>query len=625
MGMSTAMNAALSGLGVMQAQLDVVAQNIANSDSEGYVRRRTSVVQKVSDGSVTGARVATVERQLDRMVQRQLRIETAAASYTDLATRFASELDRLFGSPGSPGALDTVINDFSGALQQLSSDPANPVTRAGVLAEARTVAGTLSGLSQDIQGLREGAESRIGDAVDRANDALRRVAEADRRIMANGSANQTNAALLDERDRAIQDLSRLMDVRVVETPTGRVQLFTTGGLQLHGGDTVQFTFDGGGAMTPSAAYSTNPAERGVGTLRAIGSGGVATDVIAGNLIRSGEIAAAIAMRDTVLPRAQAQLDELAARMASAFSDRDPTVPFTNGTNAGFDIALPDPLAPGQLAMKAGNTLTFDLRTPAGKTRVHVIATDGPAPNPIPAELASESGALIVRYDRAGGFAGLQAAVQGAVGAGFSVTLQPGNVLRVADAGGGNRVEGARAAFSVTGTIGEGAELPLFVDGRTGGVFTGSLDGADPQRLGFSQRLRVNPAIEADPSRLVRMTAQTAEGDRTRPAQLADRMGRATAFSAPGLGDTAAGLRVSIAEAARRIIDVQGADAAEAGRIDEGQKLVLRSLEARFSETAGVSIDQEMGDLVQLQNAYAANARVVSAVKELFDVLLRIGA
>jgi flagellar hook-associated protein 1 FlgK len=43
----------------------------------------------------------------------------------------------------------------------------------------------------------------------------------------------------------------------------------------------------------------------------------------------------------------------------------------------------------------------------------------------------------------------------------------------------------------------------------------------------------------------------------------------------------------------------------------------------MAESTGVNIDSEMARLLQLQNAYAANARVMTAVKELFEMLIRV--
>ncbi|WP_204301559.1 flagellar basal body rod C-terminal domain-containing protein, partial [Stenotrophomonas maltophilia] len=58
----------------------------------------------------------------------------------------------------------------------------------------------------------------------------------------------------------------------------------------------------------------------------------------------------------------------------------------------------------------------------------------------------------------------------------------------------------------------------------------------------------------------------------------------------------------------------------AKQLNDGQQVVLSQLQARFDASAGVNIDTEMSTLIQLQTAYGANARVMSAVKEMFDIL-----
>ena len=51
--------------------------------------------------------------------------------------------------------------------------------------------------------------------------------------------------------------------------------------------------------------------------------------------------------------------------------------------------------------------------------------------------------------------------------------------------------------------------------------------------------------------------------------------------------------------------------------------MFNSLQQRFNEQSGVNIDQEMANLLTLQNAYAANARVLSTVKDMFDTLMKM--
>ena len=64
-------------------------------------------------------------------------------------------------------------------------------------------------------------------------------------------------------------------------------------------------------------------------------------------------------------------------------------------------------------------------------------------------------------------------------------------------------------------------------------------------------------------------------------------------------------------------------AGTARRTGVGDEVVVSALQQRFNTQSGVNIDTEMSNLITLQNAYAANARVLSAVKDMLDTLMRM--
>ncbi len=158
------------------------------------------------------------------------------------------------------------------------------------------------------------------------------------------------------------------------------------------------------------------------------------------------------------------------------------------------------------------------------------------------------------------------------------------------------------------------------------MFTGSFQSGS-QKVGLASRLVVNPAVLADQSRLVvyATSPATPSGDATRPTLLLQRLTQASQSFSPasGIGTSASPFSGSVSSFARRLVDAQAETAAAASRLDEGQKIVQASIEARFGEASGVSVDQELSQLVQIQNAYSANARIMSAVRDMMDLLMRI--
>ena len=127
----------------------------------------------------------------------------------------------------------------------------------------------------------------------------------------------------------ITQLTQLMNVNVVQNADNQVSVFTGNGQQLVAGvHASQLSFSNVGALSATSLWSANPSQDGVGTITLTSPGGSSTDLVATGAIQSGEIGAYLQMRDTILPQAQNQLDELANQMSQALS---------NQTTAGTDV------------------------------------------------------------------------------------------------------------------------------------------------------------------------------------------------------------------------------------------------------------------------------------------------
>ncbi|WP_018261503.1 flagellar hook-associated protein FlgK [Methylobacterium sp. WSM2598] len=619
-----ALNTAADGLQVTQAAIGIVSQNVANQGTPGYVRRTlTPVSQPGNSGVATG----TVTRALDASALRQLRLETAGAAYTDLVSSVHAQIDALYGPPGSDSALDGITNAFAASLRTLASDPASAANRSAAVTAAGRLAGKVADAANGVQQLRSGLETQLSADVASASTLLSRIADLNLRIAAaGGGAGDSRAAdLADQRDQAITDLAKYMDVQTSPAADGTVSVQTGSGVTLvdHGA-AASLRFDGRGALGPSSRYGTDATARGVGTITAVTPSGARIDLLADQGIRSGAIAAAVSLRDDTLVQAQRQLDDLAAGLSRAMSDRQATgTPATGAAGSGFDIDL--------TGLQAGNAVTLGLRSAAGVNRnVILVPTGGNAPSPIDPALTDDPTALVVPFDISGGSSTYAGAIAAALGPGFTVSAVPsGAAGAVRILASGVALTSASASITVptspTDTRNGAPQIPLFVDsGHGGSVYTGSFEGG-AHLTGLAQRLAVNGAIAADTSRLVASADGTQDADAARPSFLADALTREsrTFSAASGIGGVQAPTRASVQAFAQAVIAAQGAAASQASQLDEGQKIALSTAQGRFSETSGVTIDEELSRLIQLQSAYSANARVLTAARDVLDTLMRI--
>jgi len=621
MGLTQSLATSLAGLQVNQASIALVSSNVANADTPGYVRKTVDPVATLGNGNDIGVRLGDVQRTLDQYIQRQLRIENSGANYADTRAQIYSRLQDIYGQPGSGNALETVYNNFTNALQALSTSPDDPTARSSVISNAQLLAQQLNQMSNGIQGLRGDAELGISNAVTQANNAMSQIASLNQKILGMSQADSETATLMDQRDLYIDQLSQLMDINVIQGSNNQVSVFTNSGVQLVGNQAAVLSFNAQGTMTAASQWSANPAQSTVGTITLTTPSGTAIDMIQNRAIRSGTIAAYIQMRDQDLVQAQNQLDAIASSMASALSDKTTSGSVaTLGAQSGFDVDIG--------GLSAGNTVTINY-TDVGTGTSHtmtLVRVDDPSVLPLADSVTTAPNDTVVGIDFSGGLASAITQINAAFAStGMTASNPSGTTLEILDDGAANtvNVDSVSAMATATSLAGGSAELPLFTDGST--AYTGAITAAGSERVGFAARIAVNAALAADPSGLVTYQAGTAAGDSTRPDFIYQQLtGTPLVFSPnTGIGTTAAPFSGSLTTFLRQVISQQGEAASSADNLKQGQDVVLSTLQQRFNDSSGVNVDQEMANLLTLQNSYAANARVMSTVKAMLDTLMQM--
>jgi flagellar hook-associated protein 1 FlgK len=608
----------LSGLNATQANLAVVAGNVANQQTPGYIAR-TAVQVALQNGDSAGVRVESINRLLDQFVQQQLRTETSGGAFADLRAGFYQQLQQVYGQPGSDTRLDAVFNKFTTAVQTLATSPSSSSAQGATINAAQALAQQLNSTTSSIQALRSRADQGIAGDVQQVNVALNQIATINEQL-AGGSANDgAAAALQDQRDQAIDQLAKLMDIRVAPGSGNQVSIFTGSGTALvTGNQAVQLAFTPSGSVGATQQWNANPSKSTLGTVTMQFPNGTSTDMVANKVIRSGEIAAYLDMRDNVLVQAQSQIDELAAQMSRALSDTTtPGSAAAVGPQSGFDVNIGGVLP--------GNSVRLTY-TDAGNVAHNftIIRCDDPAALPLSNLVTPDPTDTVVGINFTGGPASVVAQLTAALGAtGLQFSNPAGTTLRVlndvANTITVNNVSTTTTATSLTG----GPALPLFLDGAA--PFTGAITGAGLESTGFAGRITVNSALIANPTGLVAYQPSTPIGDSTRPNFIYDQLVNATPLYSPGtgIGGAAAPFRGTISAYLGTVVSAQGQAASTAQDLQSGQNIVINALKARFDATAGVNIDTELSHLLTLQNAYGANARVMTTVKAMLDTLLQL--
>jgi flagellar hook-associated protein 1 FlgK len=617
MGLSSALATAMSGLRANQAALSITSGNIANAQTPGYVVQNANQIEVSSGGPGSTVQVTGVNRELDVFVQNQLRTETSGGGYADQTANILGQLQSVYGTPGSVGTLETAYNNFTSAIQALSTSSGGQSTQVTALSAAQSLAQQLNSTTQGIQSLRTNVQQDIGTSVSQANTDMAQIASINTQLQGMSPTDPSAATLEDQRDNAINQLSQLVDVRVTTDGANQTSVFTNSGIQLvSNAQASKFTFTSPGTLNATSLYNANPAKSGVGSLSIQLPNGANMDVVSNNVISSGRIAADLTLRDQTLVQAQTQVDQLAATLSSSLSNQTTAgTAVTSGSQNGFTLNLAN--------LQPGNTVNLTVTNGTTQQQIQIVNVTDPSALPLQNASNANPKQIGINFSSSTSVAAQLNAALGSSNLQFSMT---GSTLTVLNNGSTATTINSASVTTTTSSLTSGsAQLPLFTD--AGSLYTGTITGAGSQMTGLAGRITVNSALLNNPSNLTVYSTSppTAAGDTTRSDFIYSQLTSGTFTYSPktGLGSNPSPLSGTIPSYLQQFLSLQSNAASSATQLQQGQDVVVSTLQQKFNSTASVSIDTEMSNLIALQNSYAANAHVMSVVQSMMNTLMQV--
>jgi flagellar hook-associated protein 1 FlgK len=621
MGLSSALATAMSGLRANQAALSIISSNVSNAQTPGYVTQNPNQIEVASGDYGATVQTTGVNRQLDLFIQNQLRTETSGGAYADQMANILGQLQSVYGTPGGDGTIETSLSNFTSALQSLSSNPGDQSAQSVALSSAQTLAQQLNSTTQGIQSLRTNVDQDIGNSAGQANTDMTQIAQINTQLQGMTPTDPQAATLMDQRDNAINNLSKLMDIRVVTDSSNQANVFTNSGIQLVGaGLASSLVYNSQGALGASSLYNSDPAKSGVGALTIRLPNGASLDMVANNSIGSGQIAADLKLRDQTLVQAQTQVDQMAATLSSSLSDQTTAGTAVAGPPAGFNVSTANVLP--------GNTINLTYTDSATNTQRQISIVNVTASGALPLKNGANANPLLVGVNFSLGTPSIVSQLNTALAANhlqFSNPSPPSSTLRVTDDGSGSVAVNAASVTTTSSALASGnPQLALFTDGNS--LYTGSITASGSQMTGLAGRISVNAAVVADPSKLsvYSTSPATATGDNTRADFMFSQLTSQSFNYSPstGLGSAAQPFKGTISNYLQQFISQQGNASTLATQLQQGQSVVVSTLQQKFDSTSAVNIDTEMANLIQVQNTYAANAHIMTVVQSMMQSLLQ---
>ena len=138
--MANLINTAISGLKLSQLALSVTGQNIVNANTEGYSRQSvvaaTASAQKTTAGYLgNGVLAVDIKRNTQQFLVDQVSRDISVLSNFDTYLNNISQMDSLLANPNS--SLSTTLDNFFGALNEASNDPASLLGRQLLLTQTQ--------------------------------------------------------------------------------------------------------------------------------------------------------------------------------------------------------------------------------------------------------------------------------------------------------------------------------------------------------------------------------------------------------------------------------------------------------------------------------------------------------
>ena len=228
-GLNSAFDIARKALSTNLAAINVTGHNIANANTEGYSRQRvdleTSYPFKTTQGIFgTGVDVAGVQRIRDELVGRQLRRQNEDMGKFEALDSILSQLETIFNEPSDNGGLRILLSNFFDDFQELANDPESLSIRTVVRESAKVLTEAFNRIDDQITVLSNDLERDIGEKVDRLNELTNTVADLNAKIVSIKNIGESPNDLLDARDRALDEMSLLIDIAYRELPTGAINV-----------------------------------------------------------------------------------------------------------------------------------------------------------------------------------------------------------------------------------------------------------------------------------------------------------------------------------------------------------------------------------------------------------------
>ena len=290
-----------------QLALSVVSNNIANVNTDGYVRQDLDLQEGLPTKNGlfylgSGAIADGVRRSYDGQVESSLRIGISDLYAQSPLIENTERLINVFGNKNA--SLTPALGSFFDSLRALSVDASSEVLRNQVLNEGQTLASRFNGLATQLDSLDQETRKVAEDRVAKFNMLTEQLAGINAGLQKSADVANQPASLLDSRDQVLRDMAQITRVSVRELANGAVTVgigtSSTAAVVVDGLKSIPIGVNFLSGTPNRSELQLNPFDNPVNLSGLIG----------------GELGGVLGFRDQMLAPAMAQLDDIAVTFMS---------------------------------------------------------------------------------------------------------------------------------------------------------------------------------------------------------------------------------------------------------------------------------------------------------------------
>ncbi len=568
MGLFDSLNIGMSGLNASQAAIDITGQNISNANTAGYSRKVLNQSADVVRDDARGQRgmgvsVKEIDRIRNSFLDRQTWEQVGEKGYSTEVDNAYTRIENILREPTENG-LAAQMNKFWASWQDLANNPADLSSRESVKAAATTMVDTFHNVYKQIEDYGLSMNNPLIEKSKTVNDLTNQIFMLNDKVAGSEiTKGQKANDTRDQRDILVRKLSELVDVQTIEDAQGRC-IITSGGNQLVGPADVQKLETYGVDKTLSDGTKTSELRlRFAGNYRNFEP-------------RSGDLKGIMDARGQVLTGYMNDLNTLASSMVKQVNDVH-ILGYNLNQVTGVQFFDGNKLQAGTMQLSGAVQADAKNISAGAGGKIQAVATVLPRPV-IPAALTPTLNLTTTDPK-------FRDLVKGSM----KITLL-----------------GPGPAFAPAGDLEEGAGKDYVVDNAKGTIT-------------FLNYARYAPGTSIDVQFSYNTTGFSGNGNGQNALQIAGL--RLKASMSP---DTSGTNTQSMNSYYAATIGKLGIEKNQNASRKETKEFLIGQMDSEQNAVSGVSLDEEMTNMIKFENSYKASARFISAVTSMMDVLMSLG-